>query len=108
VKEGRNVGPAAAEVSRGRPDSLGGERVELAGDQARHEASERRPHLVGPGWEVTPYQHQDVSRAARQFLRKHDVVDVAEEAAVLPGGDRNALRVRLLWRLACLALRIRP
>jgi len=80
-----NIGAAPAVVAGGGPDRLGGEWIELAGDQAGCKTAVGGSHFMGTGGKPAAGQGDDGSPAAGKFRGDDDVVDVAEQAAVLPG-----------------------
>ena len=51
--------PAAAEVARARPDGFVLRRIELAADELRHEAAERRADFVRAGRKELAHQADD-------------------------------------------------
>ncbi len=100
--EQRAVEGAAAAVVPGRgPDRLVQLGVELARDQARHQAAEGGADLVGADREVLADQPDDAGLHAGQLGRELDPVAAVEQAAlllrlVLPGDAEEVERVDIL------------
>ena len=78
-------GAAAAVVAGRRPDRLVEGRVELAADQARHQAAVGGADLVGAGGEPLADEQHDARLDPGQGRRQLQEIDAAEEAALLPG-----------------------
>ena len=75
AEDAGNRDAAAAVIAGRRPDRAVVRRIELPGDQPRHEAGVGREHLVGADHrKATAEQHDDRRRHAGQFGRQHDVV----------------------------------
>ena len=94
------VGAASAVVAGGGPDCFLVCRVELPGDQARHQAAKGGSHLVGAGGEPFAYQADDARRYAGERRWKFQVVDAVEAASlghrlVLPGDAEQIQRVHV-------------
>ena len=88
---------AAAEVARGRPDGFLRRRVELTGDQPRHETAECRSDLVRPGREPLAHQHHDAGLDAGQRGGQFEVVDAAKPAAAISSIRCPAFGLRLVF-----------
>ena len=79
------VGSSAAIISGGGPYGLVARRVELPRHEARDEAAETRPHLMGPRGEPLAAESKNPCPNPGYLTRDLEVIDLAVEPAALLG-----------------------
>ena len=77
-------GPAPAVIAGGRPDGLVKGRIELAADQARHQAAVGGADLVGAGGEPLADQQHDARLDPGQGLRQFQKINVCRTVRLSP------------------------